>query len=62
MRCDNAGENIKTEEECFRQGFGITFKYTLPNIPQQNGRVEKKFVTLYGRVRIMMNAARFTGG
>ena len=62
LRCDNAGENIKTEEECFKQGFGITFEYTSPNTPQQNGRVERKFATLYGRVRSMMNAARFTGG
>lgn len=61
LRCDNAGENIKTEEECHKQGLGVTFEYTSPNTPQQNGRVERKFATLYGRVRSMMNAARLTG-
>ena len=61
LRCDNAGENIKTEEACQQQGLGVTFEYTSPNTPQQNGRVERKFATLYGRVRSMMNAARLTG-
>ena len=61
LRCDNVGENIKTEEECHNQGLGVTFEYTSPNTPQQNGRVERKFTTLYGRVRSMMNAERLIG-
>ena len=61
LRCDNAGENHKTEEECYKQGLGITFEYTSPNTPQQNGKVERRFATLYGRVRSMMNGAGLTG-
>ena len=60
LRCDNAGENLKTEEECMKQGLGVTFEYTLPNTPQQNGKVERNFTTLYGRVRSMLNAAMMT--
>ena len=60
LRCDNAGENHKTEEECYKQGLGITFEYTLPNTPHQNGKVERRFATLYGRVRAMLNGARLT--
>ena len=40
---------------------GVTFEYASPNTPLQNGRVERKFATLYGRVRSMMNAVRLTG-
>ena len=37
---------------------GILFEYTAPNTPLQNGRIERAFATLYGRVRSMLNAAR----
>ena len=30
------------------------------NTPQQNGRIERKFASLYGRVRAMLNNARVT--
>jgi hypothetical protein len=33
--------------------------FTAPDSPQQNGKVEKKFATLYGRVRDMLNEAKF---
>ena len=39
---------------------GIKFEYTAPGTPQQNGVVERAFVTLIGRGRAMMNHARFT--
>jgi len=42
------------------QRTGVTFEYTARNTPQQNGKVERKFATLYGRVQSMMNGARFT--
>ena len=60
IRCDNAGENQKTEEVCKELGLGIDFEYSAPNSPQQNGRVERKFATLYGRVRSMLNGAHLT--
>ena len=43
-----------------RQGLGLNFEYTAPGTPQQNGRVERNFVALYGRVRAMLNGARIT--
>ena len=39
------------------EGLRIDFEYSAPDTPQQNGRVERKFATLYGRVRSMLNAA-----
>jgi transposase InsO family protein len=46
------------ENECLRQGLGITFEYTAPGTPQHNGRIERRFPTIYGRVRSTMNKAR----
>ena len=60
LRCDNAGENVSAEEACEEEGLGVTFECTAPNTPQQNGRVERCFATLHGRVRSMLNAARFS--
>ena len=58
IRCDNAGENISFENECKKEGLGIKFEYTSPNSPQFNGRVERKFATLYSRVRANLNGAK----
>jgi len=57
VRCDNAGENKALECACLDKALGLTFEYTAPGTPQQNGRVERAFATLYGRVRTMLNAA-----
>jgi hypothetical protein len=37
----------------------ITFEYTAPGTPQQNGKIERKFATLNGKCRAMLNAAEF---
>ena len=58
IRCDDAGENLKLEEESKKVGLGVIFEYSAPNTPQQNGKVERAFATLYGRVRSMLNSAR----
>ena len=60
IRCDGAGENKATEQLLKANGLGIEFEYSAPNTPQQNGRVERRFATLYGRVRSMLNAAHLT--
>jgi len=60
IRCDNAGENTSLEKKCLEQGLGITFEYTSPHSPQFNGRVERKFATLYTKVRCLLNGARVT--
>ena len=58
IRCDNAGENSKLQEILDNKGMGIKFKYTAVDTPQQNGKVKRKFVTLYGKVRSALNAAK----
>ncbi|KAG7340680.1 integrase core domain containing protein [Nitzschia inconspicua] len=57
IRCDNAGENKMLEQACRKQGLQIVFEYTAPGTPQQNGVVERKFATLFGKVRSMNNGA-----
>jgi hypothetical protein len=57
IRCDDAGENRALEKACIKAGLGIQFEYTSPGTPQRNGRVERKFATLYGRVRAMYDFA-----
>ncbi|KAG7353397.1 reverse transcriptase RNA-dependent DNA polymerase [Nitzschia inconspicua] len=58
IRCDNASENTDFEKELMRNGLKIKFEYTAPGTPQQNGKVERKFATLFGKVRSMLNAAK----
>jgi len=60
LRCDNAGENVWAEKAFRKSCYDVTFQYTAPNTPQQNGKVERKFATLYGRVRSMLNDAQVT--
>ena len=61
IRCDNAGENKSLEKEIIEKGMNICFEYTAANTPQQNGRVERKFATIYGRVRSMLTGAGING-
>ena len=61
FRLDNAGEN-----KAFKNlidtipDLNIKFEFTAPNTPQHNGKVERKFATLYGKVRSMLNSARLS--
>ena len=57
IRCDNAGENKVLERESDKIDLGIIFEYTAPGTPQQNGVVEREFVTVMRRARAMMNHA-----
>jgi transposase InsO family protein len=56
---DNAGENktFQTEAEKDRE-LNLTFEFTAPCTPQQNGKIERKFTTLWGKVRSMLNSAK----
>jgi len=38
---------------------GFIFEYTAPRTPQQNGLVERAFVTMLGKTRVIMNGAGF---
>ena len=61
IRCDNAGENKVLERESDKNDLWIISEYTAPaGTPQQNGVVERAFVTGMGRARAMMNHAGFT--
>ena len=61
LRCDNAGEN-RSFQEMVRETEDLhpTFEFTAPGTPQQNGKPERKFATLFGRVRSMLNGANLT--
>ena len=59
IRCDNAGENWALEDECIEKDLGIIFEYTTPGTPQQNGVVERAFVTMLGKTRAIMISAVF---
>ena len=60
IRCDSAGENKVLERESDKKELGIIFEYTARGTPQQNGVVERAFVTVMGRARAMMNHTGFT--
>src|SRR5210317_184296 len=60
VRCDGAGENKSLKALCDSEERGITFEFTARNTPQHNGRVERKFQTIFARTRAMLNAANFT--
>ena len=60
IRCDNAPEYFKLKKICEQQHFGINFEFTGPGSPQYNGKVERKFATLYGKVHTIMNEVKLT--
>jgi hypothetical protein len=38
--------------------YEIQFEYTAPHTPQQNGRIGRKFATLYGKIRALTTASQ----
>jgi len=56
--CNNVGENVAFQQNTKKEGLGLNFKFMACTTPQQNGRVECKFATLFGRVQLMLNLAR----
>ena len=59
IRCDNAGENRSLQHALENEGMNIKFEFTARETPQQNGKVERAFATLYGRMRAMMAAVKW---
>ena len=53
------GRKQKFEEKNRQWGLNILFEFTARQTPQQNGKVERAFATLYGRMRAMMLSAGF---
>jgi hypothetical protein len=61
IRRDNAGENLKLQVYANTEpDININFEFIAPHSPQQNGKIEQKFATLWGKARSMLNAAKFT--
>jgi transposase InsO family protein len=60
IRLDNSGENKSFHQKVQRSNYNINFEITAPGTPQQNGKVERAFATLYGKTRSMLNSARLT--
>ena len=58
LRCDNAGENVSGLTKLCEK-FNIQIEFTAPYTPQQNGIVERKFVTIRQRACAAMFAAKF---
>jgi transposase InsO family protein len=61
IRLDDAGENYALEKACNQHNLKIKFEYSGPRTPQTNGKIERKFQTLYGRIREMMNDSGIEG-
>jgi hypothetical protein len=56
IRCDNSGESKAFYDACRAKVFSG------PRTPLQNGKVERKFQTFYGRIRAMFNHPGFENG
>jgi hypothetical protein len=61
ISCDNSGENMKMKNDPEIKSFGIKFEFSGPRTTQRNRKVERKFQTLYGRIRAMLNGADLGG-
>jgi hypothetical protein len=61
LRLDDSGENYALEKECKQQNLTVKFEYSGPRTPQRDGKVERLFQTLYGRIRAMMNDSEIDG-
>jgi hypothetical protein len=48
IRCDDSGENKVFYNHCCLNGELIKFEFSGPRTPQRNGKIERKFQTLYG--------------
>jgi septum formation topological specificity factor MinE len=62
IRCCNYGEYHDIQKYLRERSpkMRCKFEFTAPDSPQKNGKIERKFATLYGRVRAILNRAEFT--
>jgi hypothetical protein len=59
LRCDNSGENNRLQQELAADTkLYIEFEFTAPYSPQQNGQIERKFTTIWGKVRTTLNGTK----
>jgi hypothetical protein len=59
LRLDNSGENQAMVANLKKEEVEISIKFTAPHTPEQNGKVERSFATLWGKTRAMLNRAGF---
>jgi hypothetical protein len=62
IRCDNSEENHDIQNYLRERSprMRCKFEFTAQDSPQQKGKFERKFASLYGRVRAILNSAEFT--
>ena len=51
---------MKLKEKLHELQYGVKFKITAAGTPQHNGVMERAYVTMYGRVRAMLNGAKLS--
>jgi len=61
IQCDNSGENVAFKNKAKEEGLGLNFEFTAHQMPQQNGHIKRKYTTLFGQVRTMLNSAGCSG-
>jgi hypothetical protein len=59
IRCDNSGENKSLQQQiALDSSLSVKFEFVAPYTPEQNGSIERKFATIFGKTRAMLNAAQ----
>jgi hypothetical protein len=61
IRCDNSPENKKLASEVLKKGLDVVFEFTAPGSPEENGKVERTYATMWGRARAVLNTANLSG-
>jgi hypothetical protein len=61
LRLDDARENYALEKECEQQYLAVKFEYSGLRTPPRNGKVERKFQKLYGRIQAIINESEIDG-
>jgi hypothetical protein len=63
MRLDNSGENKILQQDVDKDPeLKLQFEFTSLYTPRQNGKIERKFATLWGKVRAQFNSAKLPWG
>ena len=60
MWCDNGEESKALEALCKQENHDVIFKFNALGTLQQNGLVEEKIATLFGRVCLIFNGGDFS--
>jgi hypothetical protein len=55
LRCNNSPENKNILQELKKKGINTVIEFTAQGTPEENGKVERMFATLWGQSRAMMN-------